>query len=151
THFAVAERLDINGGRLAEELDRLAQIFRQAGRTSLILLNEPLASTDHVAARALSRDILAGLQLLGAHALFVTHLHELVDDALDGGSPTGVVSLVAGLVPHAGNGSEPTPSYRIAPGRPHIAGYAAELARQHGLSLAQIAATLRERGIAEDE
>ena len=52
THFAVAERLDINGGRLAEELDRLAQIFRQAGPASLVLLNEPLASTDHVAARA---------------------------------------------------------------------------------------------------
>ena len=113
-----------------------------------MLLNEPLTSTDHIAARALSRDILAGLQLLGARVLFVTHLHELVDDALNGDSPAGVVSLVAGLAPHAGNGSEPAPSYLIAPGRPQIAGYAAELARQHGLSLAQIAATLRERGIA---
>lgn len=148
THFAVAERLDINGGRLAEELDRLAQIFRQAGPTSLILLNEPLASTDHVAARTLSRDILAGLQLLGARTLFVTHVHELVEDALDGASSAGVVSLVAGLETHLGNGAEPTPNYRIAPGRPQIAGYAAELARQHGLSLAQISATLRERGIA---
>lgn len=150
THFAVAERLDVNGGRLAEELDRLAQIFRHAGRTSLILLNEPLASTDHLAARALSRDILAGLRLLGARTLFVTHLHELVDDALADDSPAGVVSLVAGLVPRVGNGSEPAPSYRIAPGRPQIVGYAAELARQHGLSLAQIAATLRERGIADE-
>jgi DNA mismatch repair protein MutS len=147
THFAVAERLDINGGRLAEELDRLAQIFRQAGSFSLVLLNEPLASTDHIAARVLSRDILAGLQLLGARTLFVTHLHELVDDAMAGES-AGIVSLVAGLAPHAGNGSEPSPSYKIAPGRPQIAGYAAELARQHGLSIEQIAATLRERGIA---
>ena len=48
-----------------------------------------------------------------------------------------------------GNGAQPTPNYTIAPGRPQIAGYAAELARQHGLSLAQIASTLRERGIAE--
>ena len=150
THFAVAERLDINGGRLAEELDRLAQIFRQAGPASLVLLNEPLSSTDHAAARALSRDLLAGLRLLGARVLFVTHLHELVDDALAGDSPAGVVSLVAGLAPHAGNGSEPTPSYLIVPGRPQIAGYTAELARQHGLSLAQIAATLRERGIADE-
>ncbi len=148
THFAVAERLDLNGGRLAEELDRLAQIFRQAGPASLVLLNEPLSSTDHAAARALSRDILAGLRLLGARTLFVTHLHELVDDVLDGDAPAGVISLVAGLAPHAGNGSEPAPSYVIAPGRPQIAGYAAELARQHGLSLAQISATLRERGIA---
>ena len=148
THFAVAERLDINGGRLAEELDRLAQIFRQAGPASLVLLNEPLSSTDHVAARALSRDILAGLRLLGARVLFVTHLHELVDDALAGDSSAGIVSLVAGLETHAGNGSAPAPSYLIVPGRPQIAGYAAELARQHGLSLAQISATLRERGMA---
>ncbi len=147
THFAVAERLDVNGGRLAEELDRLAQIFRQAGPASLVLLNEPLTSTDHAAARILSRDILAGLQLLGARALFVTHLHELVDDALESGA-NGVVSLIAGLALHAGNGSQLAPSYLIAPGRPQIAGYAAELARQHGLSLAQIAATLRERGLA---
>jgi hypothetical protein len=147
THFAVAERLDINGGRLAEELDRLAQIFRQAGPASLVLLNEPLASTDHGAARLLSRDILAGLRLLGARALFVTHLHELVDDALASGA-NGIVSLVAGLELHAGNGSAPSPSYKIEPGRSQIAGYAAELARQHGLSLPQISATLRERGMA---
>jgi DNA mismatch repair protein MutS len=148
THFAVAERLDINGGRLAEELDRLAQIFHQAGPASLVLLNEPLSSTDHAAARALSLDILAGLQLLGARVLFVTHLHELVDDALASDSPAGIVSLVAGLEMHAGNGSAPAPNYVISPGRPQLAGYAAELARQHGLSLAQISAALRERGIA---
>jgi hypothetical protein len=150
THFAAAERLDINGGRLAEELERLAQLFRQAGPASLVLLNEPLASTDHAAARALSRDILAGLRLLGARTIFVTHLHELVDDALDADAAAGVVSLVAGLAPHARNGGEPAPSYRIGPGRPQVAGYAAELARQHGLSLAQIATTLRERGLVEE-
>jgi hypothetical protein len=147
THFAVAERLDINGGRLAEELERLAQIFRQAGPNSLVLLNEPLASTDHAAARALSRDILSGLRLLGARTIFVTHLHELVDDALAGDAPAGLVSLVAELAPRQGNGSELAPSYRIVPGRPQVAGYAAELARQHGLSLGQIAATLRGRGL----
>jgi len=103
-----------------------------------------------LAARALSRDILAGLRLLGARVLFVTHLHELVDDALAGDSSAGIVSLVAGLEARIGNGSTPSPSYRIVPGRPQIAGYAAELARQHGLSLAQISATLRERGIADE-
>jgi DNA mismatch repair protein MutS len=151
TLFAAAERLDAGGGRLAEELERLAQIFRQAGRTSLVLLNEPLASTDHGAARVLSRDIVAGLQLLGARAILVTHLHELVDDLLGSDNPApGVVSMVAGVATRAGNGGEPAPSYTITPGWPRVAGYAAELARQHGLSLAQIAATLRERGIASD-
>ncbi|MBK9713577.1 MAG: hypothetical protein IPO81_20100 [Kouleothrix sp.] len=148
THFAAAERLEIGGGRLDEELERLERLFRQATGASLALLNEPLASTDHAAARALCRDILAGLGLLGARAIFVTHVHELVDDLLDGESPApGVVSLVAGYTPPAGNGAEPAPSYQIAPGRPQVAGYAAELARRHGLSLGQIAATLRQRGV----
>jgi hypothetical protein len=152
THFAAAERLEIGGGRLAEELERLARIFQRATAASLVLLNEPLASTDHGAARALCRDVLAGLRLLGARALFVTHLHELVADALDGDEPMpGVVSLAAGYAEPAGNGSAPTPSYQIARGRPHVAGYAAELARRHGLSREQIAATLRERGLGAGE
>jgi len=103
------------------------------------------------AARALCRDILAGLQLLGARVIFVTHLHELVDDLLAPHAPAaGVVSLVAGVAPRAGNGSQPAPDYTIRPGRPQVARYAAELARQHGLSLAQIAATLRERGLMQE-
>lgn len=143
SHFAAPERTDIGGGRLAEELERLAQIFRQATRHSLILLNEPLASTDHAAARALCRDVLAGLQLLGARAVFVTHIYELADDA----DLPGVVSLTAGVATIEQNGDAPVPSYSIAPGRPQVAGYAAELARRHGLSRDQIASTLRERGV----
>ncbi len=112
-----------------------------------MLLNEPLSSTDHGAARALCRDVLAGLQLLGARAIVVTHLYELVDDALDDPSLPGVVSLVAGVGAPAGNGVAPEPSYTIAAGRPQVGGYAAELARRHGLSRDQIAATLRERSL----
>ena len=143
SHFAMPERADIGGGRLAEELERLAQIFRQATRHSLVLLNEPLASTDHAAARALCRDVLTGLQLLGARTVFVTHIYELADDT----DLPGVVSLTAGITTIDRNGDTPVPSYTIAPGRPQVAGYAAELARRHGLSRDQIITALRERGV----
>lgn len=148
SHFAAPERADIGGGRLAEELERLAAIFRLAGPHSLVLLNEPLASTDHSAARALGRDVLSGLQLLGARAIFVTHLHELVGDMLDSAEPAAnVFSLVANVAALPENGSTPAPSYSITLGRPQSAGYAAELARRHGLSREQITAMLRERGL----
>ena len=62
-----------------------------------------------------------------------------------------VLSLAAGYSIGAGNGAAPAPSYVIAPGRPQVAGYAAELARRHGLSRAQIAATLHERGLTADD
>lgn len=150
THFVVPERLDGSGGRLVEELERLGQIFRSASRCSLVLLNEPLASTDHASARALSHDLLAGLRLLGARTIYVTHLHELAAEAT--APDTGVVSLVAGVAAPAGNGAEPRPTYVIAPGQPQTPGYAVALARQHGLSRAQIAQTLRARGVVpEDE
>jgi hypothetical protein len=147
THFAAAERLDIGGGRLDEELTRLARLFHQATGASLVLLNEPLASTDHGAAHALCRDLLIGLRLLDARAVFVTHLHELADNLAAGDS---VVSLVAGYTAAGGNGTTAAPSYVISPGRPQVAGYAAALARRHGLSRQQLEAMLRERGLAGD-
>jgi DNA mismatch repair protein MutS len=154
THFAAGERAELGRGRLAQELERLSAIFKHAGPHSLLLLNEPLASTDQTSARALGRDLLAGLRLLGARAVFVTHLHELVEDALalDMGAPERLIaSLVAGVAQHDGNGAEPAPTYRIVPGQPRPPGYAAELARQYGLDAAQIAQTLRERGVVPGE
>jgi hypothetical protein len=149
THFAAGERSELGRGRLAQELERLAQIFQRAGPYSLLLLNEPLTSTDHISARTLARELLAGLRLLGARALFVTHLYELIDDALamEVAAEPLIVSLVAAAAPHDGNGAEPAPTFRIVRGRPQPPGYAAELARQYGLDATQIARTLRERGM----
>ncbi len=149
SHFASAERLDLSGGRLAEELERLAGIFRVATPNSLILLNEPLTSTDQHSARALARDLLAGLRLLGARTLFVTHIHELVDDALaqPPGPENGVVSLVAGTGASEASLPDRQPSYRIGVGTPQAHQQASALARNYGLGREQIAQTLRERGI----
>ena len=146
THFASAERLDLSGGRLAEELERLAAIFRVATSASLILLNEPLTSTDQRSARALGRDLLAGLHLLGARTLFVTHIQELVDDAFSLVSEgTGIISLVTGV--DAAEDNAQAPSYRIEPGIPQPHHQASALARSYGLSQGQIADTLRQRGL----
>ena len=151
THFAVAERLDIGGGRLAEELERMADIFAFVDSNSLVLLNEPFASTDHGAARVLSRDLLAGLQLLGARAVFVTHLYELVDDALANDQCNGVVSLVAGATSMHDGTVGLAPTYKIERGRPQILGYATELARRYGLSRDQIEQVLKSRGVIHED
>lgn len=146
THFASAERLDFSGGRLAEELERLATIFQVATPASLILLNEPLTSTDLRSARALGRDLLSGLHLLGARTMFVTHIHELVDDALAlAPQGAGVISLIAGF--DALQSTSQVPSYRIEPGLPQIHHQASALARSYGLSQVQIADRLRQRGL----
>ncbi|HEX5688464.1 MAG TPA: hypothetical protein VFX76_00580, partial [Roseiflexaceae bacterium] len=150
SHFASSERNELGRGRLAQELERIAAIFRQASPASLLLLNEALTSTDQLSGRSLGRDLLAGLRLLSARAIFVTHLHELVADALAldaGATEPSVVSLVAEVAAHEGNGVEQTPTYRVVPGLPQPPRYAAELARQYGLEAEQIAQMLRERGV----
>lgn len=148
SHFATAEKPEQAGGRLEEELARLQTIFAAVGPSSLLLINEPFTSTDHAAAGLLARDLLAGLKLLGARAVYVTHLHALVEDALpDGDCADGVISLVAEAAELPGNGAEPAPTYRVSRGRPRPLGYARALAQRYGLSQEQIAAQLRARGV----
>lgn len=152
THFATAERLDIGRGRLAEELERMATIFASASHNSLILINEPFTSTDYNAARVLGRDLVAGLQMLGARTLLVTHLHDLVHDALalnKGTTHAGITSLVAGATTTDDMDEGLQPTYHVTRGQPQNVNYATELAHRYGLSREQIARTLRERGLTD--
>ena len=84
--------------------------------------------------------------MLGARAVLVTHLHSLAlaipDLNTTGPAQSGVRSLVAEVMP-AGNGVRGT--FRILPGVPVGRSYAAEIARQHGLTFEQLQQLLAER------
>jgi len=151
TLFPEAEQAQTGMGRLDEEAARLAEIFRAATPHSLVLLNEPLASTSPAEATGIARDLLSGLRLLGARALVVTHLHNLAHElpalnaAIAGQGVLG--SLVAGA--EQPDGEVVTRTYRITPGIPAGQSYAADIAAQHGLHLSRITRMLRERGLGE--
>ncbi len=96
-----------------------------------------------------------GLRLLGARAIYVTHLHELaasVDDinaATPGDGTVGRliadsvddgVSCEAGIVRRR--------TYRIIASPLHGISFAAEIAEQHGISYAQLARLLHEGQLA---
>jgi hypothetical protein len=150
THFPTPERAQPGMGRLDEEAARLAAIFRRASPQSLILLNEVLAGTDAAEGAALALDVVRGLRLLGARAIYVTHLHELaarteeINAQTAGDAPVG--SLVAEIALDGADGRERR-TFRIRPGVPHGASYASTIAEQHGISFAQLAALFRQRGI----
>ncbi len=74
THFPVEERPESGTGRLGEEARRLNDIFAQATRHSLILLNESLASTSPGESLYLAQDVVRALRRLGARAIYATHL-----------------------------------------------------------------------------
>jgi DNA mismatch repair protein MutS len=153
THFPVEEQPEMESGRLGEEAGRLSSIFAQATRYSLLLLNESLASTSPGESLYLARDIVRTLRVLGARAIYATHLHELAAncDELNAETPGDslIVSLVS-LIQEGGGTGEITQTYRIVPGPPRGRSYARELAARYGISYEQLTAMLRARGIAWD-
>ncbi len=148
THFAAAERPDLEAGRLGEESRRLGAIFARATRHSLILLNESLSSTSAGESLYLARDIVRAMRLLGARAVYATHLHELAADAdaINAETPGDslVISLVS-VVTETNSGEEARRTYRIVPGPPMGRSYAREIAARYGISYEQLAEALRAR------
>lgn len=140
THFPALETRQ--QGRLAEEAERLREIFVRATDQSLVLLNKSLSSTTAGEALYLAQEVISGLRAIGVRGLFATHLIELVgrieqiESAARGDS--AIMSLVAGV--HLTDDNRLLPTFRITRGTPLESGYAQEIARRYGISLAQILA-----------
>ena len=151
THFPVEEAPATEAGRLGEEAARLSEIFDRATDASLVILNESLSSTSAGESLYLAYDVVRILRLLGARAIFATHLHELAEEvsalnAEPGDSP--VVSLVSQVEEQAGeNGPRIRQTYRIVPGPPRGRSYAREIAARYGISYEQLHERLRARGL----
>ena len=145
-HFPAEEKPNMESGRLGEEAGRLRDIFKLATRRSLLLLNESLASTSATESYFLARDVVCCLRMLGARALFVTHLHELasacesINEEVAGDSRVG--SLVS-TVEKGEGGLRRT--YQVLRAPPRGQSYAREIARQYGISFEQLGALLAER------
>jgi DNA mismatch repair ATPase MutS len=150
THFAVEERPDQEAGRLGEEAQRLSAIFDKATRHSLLLFNESLASTSANESFYLARDLVRVVRLLGARAIYATHLHELAADAdainADTEGDSTVVSLVSMVaVEQGGEGEEVRRTYKIVNSPPMGRSYAREIALRYGISFEQLESQLRAR------
>lgn len=156
THFPTPEANQTGTGKLDEEAERLAAIFRQATPRSLVLLNEVLAGTSAAEAAGLASETVRGLRLLGARAIYVTHLHDLATRCAEINKSTPGSSAVGSLVAEAESESESSDqyhrrTYRVRPGSPIGMSYASEIAEQHGISFRQLVALFRERGISLPE
>jgi hypothetical protein len=140
THFPIREDARPGLGRLDVEAERLAAIFRQATPRSLILLNEALSGTSALEALDLARGLVRGLRLLGARAIYVTHLHELAAEADDINRTTGGDGRVGSLLAEAR-------TFCIEARPPRGISFAAEIAEQHGISFSQLEDLLRQRNL----
>ena len=150
THYPVEEQLAKGTGRFGEEAQRLSQIFAHGTRHSLILLNESLASTNAGESLYIAQDLVRILRRMGARAIFATHLHDLAADVDTLNANTTGDSLIVSLVAsRSADGDGVQRSYKILPGPPMGRSYAREIAAQYGISYAQLAALLQQRGVLE--
>ncbi len=155
THFPVEERPEFDDGRLGEEAGRISLIFQQATSSSLVLLNESLASTSHGEALALAVDVVRALEASGGRAIFITHLHELAAEARRLSEGTGersrVVSMVALTEEQPGmEGSTADAvrsTFRIVEGSSTGSSHASAIAHRYGISYQQLLQALRSRGV----
>jgi DNA mismatch repair protein MutS len=159
THFPMAEEYSLEAGRLGEEAQRLAAIFRRATPHSLILLNESLFSTSPGESLYLARDVVRALRYLGTRAIYATHLHELAANVEEINQQTPgegrVASLVAtvdrvapgeGGAEHcSGDNDIARPTFRIETGPPMGLSYARQIATRYGISFEQLANTIDRR------
>ncbi|RPJ06058.1 MAG: hypothetical protein EHM28_10855, partial [Spirochaetaceae bacterium] len=98
THYPVREDLEKGTGRFGEEAGRLHEIFKQATRHSLLLLNETLSSTSAGESLYLARDIVRIFRMMGCRVIYTTHLHQLAGMAEQINKGTAGSSKVFSLV-----------------------------------------------------
>lgn len=148
THYPVEEALEKGTGRLGDEAKRLNELFGQATRYSLILLNETFATTSAGESFYLAQDVVRILRQMGVRAIYATHLHDLAaaTDELNTTTPGDgqIVSLVASPITTDGDGNHR--SYTIQPGPPLGRSYAREIATRYGVSYEQLTGLLQKRG-----
>ncbi len=150
-HFPVEEDPESESGRLGEEARRLRDIFSRATAHSLILMNESLASTSATESYFLARDVLSCLRILGARAVFVTHLHELAVDCDSINESVAGESRVQSLISEVEEDeSGLRRTYRVLAAPPRGQSYAREIARQYGISFEQLR-TLLEAGPSQSQ
>lgn len=138
THFPAEEEFDDELGRFEDEARRISGLFDRISNRSLVLLNEPLASTGPREAERIATSVLAGLSLAGARGIFTTHFHELAHNAARVSADTAgedsrasmVGTLNAGV--HYENGRARR-TYRITAGPPAGSSFAEDVARRYGI------------------
>jgi DNA mismatch repair protein MutS len=129
THFE-REEPDLGRSKFEDELLRLRDLLAQATPSSLVLVNEMLASTSLADATAIGERVLDRLEATGARYLWVTFVEALAR------SPR-VVSLAAAV------GDDLSTTFEVRRGPPAGAAHALALARRHGLERDSVGPRLR--------
>lgn len=137
TLFSAGEDSSMTASRMGVEIKKLSGILKEAAASDLVLLNEPMTSTNPVEAVSICADLSRHFLQKGITHLLVTHLYDiyfLLKAQLEGDLRSRLESLItqshydeaAGVMSH---------SYRLISAEPLGNSYARETATAYGITL----------------
>ena len=151
THFPTEEDFDDELGRFEDEARRISALFDRVTPMSMVLMNEPLASTGPQEAERIGESILSGLCMVGVRGILTTHLHELARGAdqfnRDPSMTSAVGTLNAGVRYESGRA---TRTYEITAGPPAGSSFADDVARRYRIDADSLGKRILGRPITDD-
>lgn len=123
THFTRREDTTMNMGKFEEELNRMREILKRAGKNSLLLLNESFATTTEVTAYQIAMDLMHACLEEGITLWMVTHITKFAGELYREGRKE-VLFL------SAGREAEREKKYTMVEKKPGDTSYGLELYRQ---------------------
>ncbi|GBG08316.1 putative DNA mismatch repair protein MutS [Paenibacillus agaridevorans] len=119
THFTREEDETMRSGKLDEELSRLDQLIDHLTSRSLLLMNEPFASTTEREGSVIAKDLLSVCSEMHLRVYIVTHFYELANWAY--GKLENAV-FVSPVITKGG-----PPSYKLSSQKPLPTSYGEDL------------------------
>lgn len=130
THFPADEDQTMDLGRLGEECKRFRNLFTEATKNSLLLLNETFSTTSFEEGYFIARDCSKAILGKGCRTIYNTHMHKLAYD-IDELNDESVKSKAASLIVASENGVR---SYKVKLAPPVGLSYAADIAEKYGVT-----------------
>lgn len=131
THFTQDIRVSTEDGRLGSECQRVREIFQRLTPNALVLLDETFSGTGSYEGSYLAADTVGALAVLGVHAVYCTHMHELTARIPEINENPRTRSRVDTLVAGSGLGDI---RFSITRRPPDGKSYASRIAEKYGLS-----------------
>ncbi len=135
THFPADENETVDLGRLGEESQRIAEIFKMATDRSILLFNESLATTNVAEGLYIAKDVVKAMKYIGTRTIFNTHMHELARNLDELNAALEGTSKVESLVTGVENGAR---SFKVFIAPPQGVSYARDIAVKYGVTFEQI-------------
>lgn len=130
THFPADEDKTMDLGRLGEECKRFKDLFTQATKTSLLLLNETYSTTSFEEGYYIAKDSVKAILTKGIRTIYNTHMHKLAFDIQEINEQT-TESKAASLIVKAKDGQR---SFKVEVAPPEGVSFAKDIAEKYGVT-----------------